>query len=154
MADPITIVGAVAAVAQLVEYAGKLIYGTREIYKITTKGVDPDYTITTITTSLQNLSNKLSKLRPTPDRRKGADPSHDREIEVLCNRAVGLADNLLQALNGLKGVEGGVDNKQQYWKNFQHALQSKWGVSKVNKYAEQLDGLRQQISMHILVSIW
>lgn len=146
--DPLTIFGAVASAVQFVEFAGKLVYGTGVIYKSAKSGEETHSDIETITKSLHQLSQELAKSLASHKARNGQLSESKKAMQQLCQSCQGTATELIKVLEELHGPD-----KPNYWSSFRKALAAVWKESDIEELRKRLDSFRQQISLHILVSV-
>jgi len=146
--DPLTIFGAVASAVQFVEFAGKLVYGTCVIYKSAKSGEETHSDVETITKSLHQLSQELTKSLTSHKTTNGQFSERKRAIQQLCQSCQGTATELIKVLEKLNSPD-----KPNYWSSFRKALAAVWKESEIEELQKRLDSFRQQISLHILVSV-
>lgn len=144
--EPLPIFGAVASAVQFVEFAGKLVYGTCVIYKNARSGEETHSDVETITKSLHQLSQELALTSHKAT--KGELSERKRAMQQLCQSCQGTATDLIKVLEKLNSPD-----KPNYWSSFRKALAAVWKESEIEELQKRLDSFRQQISLHILVSV-
>ncbi|PMD13519.1 hypothetical protein NA56DRAFT_611964 [Hyaloscypha hepaticicola] len=146
--EPLPIFGAVASAVQFVEFAGKLFYGTCVIYKNAKSGEETHSDVETITKSLHQLSQELAKSLTSHKATDGQFSEGKRAMQQLCKSCQGTATELIKVLEKLNSPD-----KPTYWSSFRKALAAVWKESEIEELQKRLDSFRQQISLHILVSV-
>jgi hypothetical protein len=126
MADSLTIFGAVASAVQFVEFTGKLIYGTRVIYKYAQRRDDPNFSVETITKCLNQLSQELSRSLESRKSSSKQLSEHENLAQNLCQSYHKIAAKLINALEKLKSID-----RSSYWGSFRKALTTVWKESEI-----------------------
>jgi len=144
--DPITALGAAAAVVQFVDYATTLFSGTYRIYKLVTGDNEQALGLLTVTKSLKSLSANLQSALPQVGSKSLS--SFDKDIVELCKHCTAAADQLISGLSKLQ-----VQEDHSFWEGFRRALQTVWGSKEVDSLERRLGTLRSQISLHLTASL-
>ena len=149
MMDPITALGAASSIVQLVDFVQGLIHSTYKIFKSPSGRTKANVDLDSITTSLTMLNDDLmqSVKRATAGSSKQLS-SKDVELLELCQNCRVVAAKLLAALNKLK-----AQKLDSFWHSFGRALLTVWKEKELASMKGELDTYRQQISLHISVSI-
>lgn len=141
--DPLAAFSVAANVIQFVDFTSKLISGSHEIYKSATGEAKRNSELKTITKSLMRINLSLGKQGPLGS-------ANERELENLCKDCSSVAIDLIRALEQLQIKSSG---KHQRWSSFKSALLTVWRQEDIDTLEQRVDSFRQQISMHILVSL-
>jgi hypothetical protein len=142
--DPVSSqLGIAASVAQFVDFTGSLISKTHEIRKSSTGKTGRNNDLESITESLNGLINSF--FQPEDNQNASSD---DAAIVKLCDDCKAVAEQLLLALGRL-----GKQDNHRVWRSFRQALKTVWSQEQIDGLQKRLDIFRQQISMHILVSL-
>lgn len=145
--DPFTALSAATAVVQFVDFGAKLISKSYEIYK-SADGVLADYTEqAAVASRLEELNRRLSDSitecggvkTPTLNQRALKEATQD------CKQ---VADDFLLAIDNLK-----VAGSHRQWKSFRQAFKSVWKKEGLDQRLVQMDRLRQQVMIHLLVVV-
>jgi len=121
-------------IVQLVDFAGKLLSGSRELYRSTTGALPVNEEIELIT---RDLSSFIIKLERT---------NNDPALRDICEGSRIVATELLTRLNGLK-------SKHAVWSSLQHAIKATWARKEIDQLNSRLSGFRKALDLHILHSI-
>jgi len=140
--DPISVLSTVAATVQLIEFTGKLVYGTAKIYKEATGRSD---TLESITAGLKQQSLALQQSLDA----RGNLAEKDKKMHEFCSRCQETASKLLRALHRLKKVENNTS-----WDSFLTALNSIWKRQEIEELKKELDEYRQHMGLFLVHSIW
>ena len=135
--DPLSALGVAAAVVQFLDFSSGLISGTYKIYKAEDGDAPTNQTLRKVATDLKDISDQLNQ--------KGDSQSGP---EQLCRECLDVADELTSVLDRLMKQE-----KQSIWSSFRLALRAVWSQDKLESLQKRLDNLRQQMSMHFLLSM-
>jgi len=132
-------IGLAGNIIQFVDFCGKLISKTAEIYKSGAGALVENVDIETATDDLALLSTTLQ------DSANSADDTALRELCQSCNI---VAKKLLSALNKVK-----VRGKQQKWKSFRKALRSVWSKEDIASLEQRLARLRDELNLRVVVDL-
>ncbi|KAI9708018.1 MAG: Ankyrin-2 [Bogoriella megaspora] len=143
--DPLTAIGLVCNVAQLVEISWKIVSKTHEITK---NGALPEQRdIRIVSIDLQSVNKKvLSFLDLTGKDQHLTDD--DEALYRLCKSSNQTAEELIKRLQLVN-----TDGKYVTWKSFRHAIKSVWTKKDVDDTAARLQDYRSQLNTRILVSL-
>ncbi|OCK82825.1 hypothetical protein K432DRAFT_423847 [Lepidopterella palustris CBS 459.81] len=138
--DPISALGVASAVVTFVDFTSKLISRSRpDGSKIAAK---PDLAL--ITKDLKDISDKLHDSLS----QDSSDRDNDKGLRQICFECSNDASLLSNALDRLR-----TNSKHRKWSSFRLALESIWAEKEIGELKERLDGFRQQLIIHILVSL-
>ena len=141
MPDPLSALSVVAAIVQFVEFSSKLISKSHELHKSIDGASLGHVELDTIAKDLQELNGRLSS---TAKSRGGEDT-----LARLSEQCSGVAGELIATLGKLK--VGGHSNRR--WKSFRQALKCLLYKSEVDDITARLQHLREQVNLHVLVSM-
>ncbi|KAF2190486.1 hypothetical protein K469DRAFT_746970 [Zopfia rhizophila CBS 207.26] len=149
--DPVTSLGVAAGVIQLVQFVTKLLSTTSAIQRAGSSTLPVFLDLESITKKLGSLSEQLSEdIRKTYDlERAGLDlSSNDKDLQQLCSECSALSQKILTALQSAK-----KSKSNGKWSSFYKALKSVWAESEIEYLNKRLQGFREQIILHIVVSL-
>lgn len=145
--DPLSALSIATSVAQFVDFTSKLVTGSYKIYK-SASGASPAHSeLRILTENLIDLNQRLNKSLTCSSTAGEPRTPHDEGLYNLCNECNGIAADLVAALERLRRQHRTV------WSSFRHALLMIWSEDEVNSLQQRVDSFRQQISMHILVTL-
>jgi len=144
--DPLSVLSVTSAVVQLIDFTGKLVGGTYRIYKAGTGDTPKTSELKSITNNLITLNRGVEKSLISK-KGTGLGSQNEHDLYNLCMDCNQVAQELITALQKLQGQRTNV------WDSFRHALLTIWTTDNVNSLQERVGNFKQQISMHILVSL-
>lgn len=144
--DPLSALSVASSVVQFVDFANKLVSGSYEIYQSATGEAERSYELRTITNRLVRLNKTLEKSLSDPPGQQLL-PS-EKDLLPLCRKCTEVAKKLLDALNKLT-----VQSRVRVWSSFCQALRMVWSQGDIDELQKRLDAFKQQVSMHLLVSL-
>lgn len=133
------IIGLVGNIVQFVDFSGKLISKSTELYRSSEGALAEHIDIEAAANHLVVLNSKL---------KDAATTTGDGALESLCISCSTAADNLLAALDKVK-----VKDKQHKWKSIRKALKSIWSKQEIEDLERQLARFREELSFHIVVDL-
>ena len=145
--DPLTALSLTSNVIQIVDFSARLVSQGREIYHSTdglsTQNVDTEL----ITWDLKILNERLQK---SYNGSKAEVPlsRDDQSLMRLCENCIVLSNDILLCLEKAK-----VAGKHRKWKSGYQALKSVVGDDDLEKYTRKLATYRNEINLHITVSL-
>ena len=146
--DPLSSIGVASSLVQLVDFAAKVVSGTYKIHRAISEEKGDSRDIRFITDNLQKLNNDLAdSIARSESLSPAADP-RDKDIVKLCEECEDVAKELLSVLVKLDAKAG-----QGVWSSARQALLTLLNQNQLDRLQGRLDTFRQQISMHILVSL-
>ncbi|KAL9089230.1 MAG: hypothetical protein Q9165_005798 [Trypethelium subeluteriae] len=131
--------GLAGNIVQFLDFAFKLVSGTRTIYRSTEGASEENSALQTIATDLLNLSDQLtiSTTRGTTN----VGPTL-RRIAFDCQD---VALELVRVLSTLQ-----AEGKRRIWKSFLLALQEVWKQGEISRLNGRLDNLQKDLNTHLL----
>ena len=141
--DPFTAVGFAGNIVQFLDFSFKVISKGRKGYN-SALGIEAEYVeLETIAKHLQQLATSLHF--PKDNDQNILAPEHEA-FEKLRQSCLKVASELIQAIDQVK-VKAGSHRR---WDSFQQALIIVWKKEKFDELRQRLDGLRQEINLHML----
>jgi hypothetical protein len=137
--ETLAIIGLVGNVVQFVDFSGKLISKSTELYRSSEGALAEHIDIETATNHLVLLNRKL---------KDAASTTGDGPLESLCISCGAAADNLLTALDKVK-----LKDKQHKWKSIRKALRSVWSKEEIEDLERQLARFREELNFHVVVDL-
>ncbi|KAI9853263.1 MAG: hypothetical protein M1824_001460, partial [Vezdaea acicularis] len=137
--EALAIIGLVGNIVQFIDFSGKLISKSTELYRSSEGALAENIDIETITKHLLTLNKSLEDT---------TNASSDAALERLCASCNTVANELLMALDKVKLKSG-----QQKWKSLRKALQSVWSKEKIMKLDQQLAGFRDELNLHLTADL-
>lgn len=140
--DPITALGAAAAVLQLIQFGGSIILKARQIHHFTghivPEYLDCEATTQRVSQLAENLKKSLGKLQASHGALGVLSIAEQEEIaeaqaiEKICVKCLDFSDTLLGQLRKLQLQE---NESRRKWKSFRMALKSVWSKGEINSVA-------------------
>lgn len=137
--EALATVGLVANVVQFIDFGGKLISKTTELYGSNEGALEENIALETVTNHVVLLNDTL---------RNAATAARDDALKKLCESCKAAAEELLEALSKVK-----VDGPKNRWKSVRKALRSVWSKEKVRELEGRLARFREQLNLHITVDL-
>jgi hypothetical protein len=137
--ETLAAIGLVGNIVQLVDFSGKLISKSAQLYQSSEGALPYNIDIETVTGDLVVLNNKL---------KDAANIAGDGALESLCKSCNAVAEELLAALDKVK-----VKGKQQKWKSIRKALQSVWSKEHIGELERRLASFREELNLHVTVDL-
>jgi hypothetical protein len=137
--ETLPIIGLVGNVVQFVDFGGKLIEKSTELYRSSEGALAGNIDVETATNHLLLHSNKL---------KDAASTTGDNTLKRLCESCKSTADELLAALNKLK-----VNSQQYKWESIRKALRSVWSKEKIRELEGRLARFREELNLHIIMDL-
>lgn len=148
--DPISALGAAAAVTQFVDYTIIILKDTREIIKSvkgqTAKNIELSLISTDLKRLIEDVDNKSLSLATNE-----TDLSEDVFLR-LCGECREIADQLLASCARLQAT--GVTRLDTVASSFVVAVKGVWKSGKLEDLRQRLDQVRQQMMMATLTFLW
>lgn len=134
--EALAVVGLVGTIVQFVDFGGKLISKSIQLYNdgVLTENVD----IETVTNDLVALNKKL----------KDDGIVGDGTLQSLSLSCQNAANDLLEALKKVT-----VKDKQQKWESVRKALRTVWSKDKLTGLEHRLAKLKAELNLHIVVHL-
>ncbi|RWA06363.1 hypothetical protein EKO27_g8741 [Xylaria grammica] len=133
--DPLSALSVAAGVVQFVDFAFRLVSGTREIMKSRSGFACDVNTLDAIARDALGLSGALA-----------ASPSlasSNTTLQALVRECKTIADDLLAVLDKLRA------NEKKKWSCFVAAVRTVWSKGKVDEFVTRLGKVQTQISTHM-----
>jgi hypothetical protein len=137
--ETLAVIGLVGNIVQFVDYSGKLISKSTELYRSSEGALAENIDTETATNHLVLLNSKLQNAAAT---------TGDSTLESLCKSCGTAADQLLAALDKVK-----VKGKQDKWKSIRKALQSVWSKKEIEELERRLARLQEELNLHVVVGL-
>jgi hypothetical protein len=137
--EALAIVGLVGNIVQFVDFSGKLISKSTELYRSSEGALAENIDTETVTNHLVLLNSKL---------KDAATATGDSALENLCKSCNTAAEKLLAALDKIK-----VKGEQRKWKSARKALKSVWSKEEIGELERRLSKLREELNSHIIVDL-
>jgi hypothetical protein len=146
--DPLTALAIAGSIVQFVDFSSKLLAKGHELYAAV-DGASIGYSeLETIARDLNALNDRLQQCLPS-QQHDPTQPDSEAGLRRLSAQCSVVAGELVPALEGLK-VQGTANRR---WKSFRQALKCMMKKEEVNAIATRLQCLRDELNLHILVSI-
>ncbi|KAH7068278.1 hypothetical protein BKA63DRAFT_494933 [Paraphoma chrysanthemicola] len=144
--EPFSALSVATAVVQFLDFTGKVVSGTYRIYQGNApRGSESNSDLRSITSGLNALTAHLESSQINIQ--SGSSPQ-DANLMVLARNCNAVGRQLLALLTRLQS-----GSTHSFWPSFRTALRTIWSEADVEKLSRSLDSYRQQISMHILISL-
>jgi hypothetical protein len=137
--ETLAIIGLVGNIVQFVDFSGKLISKSAELYRSTEGALAENIDIETATNHLVQLNNKLKDT---------AGATSDGALENLCTSCGAAAHELLTALDNIK-----ARGEKDKWKSVRKALHSVWSKDKIKELERRLARFREDLNLHVVVNL-
>jgi hypothetical protein len=137
--ETLAIIGLVGNIVQFLDFSGKLISKSTELYRSSEGALAEHIDVETVTNHLVLLNGKL---------KNAATTTGDGALESLCISCGTAADKLLAALDKVK-----VKDKQHKWKSITKALRSVWSKEEIEDLERRLARLREELNFHVVVDL-
>lgn len=148
MADPLTILGAAAAVVQIVDTTLRLVTTAKEVYASSDGSVLEHAELLRLTDDLQKMNAQLAYIPLQIDDSNVID-HHDLAIRQLCCSCNEIGKELLDRLASLKMKEG----ESGRLASMEYALKYMKNKKKLDSLAARVAAHKEQLDTRILVSI-
>lgn len=146
--EPLAALSLAGNIVQFVEFGGKLLKSTRELYKSSVGGTLPiNHELALVTSELRVLITKLRQYFP-----KTAGNAPDQEVnggfEKICDEAAKVAEELVRRLDTLK-----VGGKASKLGSFYYAIRSLWSEKEIAELTARLSVLKESLESKVLFSM-
>lgn len=135
--ETLAAVGLAGNIVQFVDFSGKLISKSKQLYHHGT--LDENVDIETATKHLVVLNKKF---------KEDAISVGDRTLQNLALSCQNAANDLLKALDKVK-----VKDKQQKWESVRKALRSVWSKDEIDLLEQRLAKLKDDLNLHAVVQL-
>jgi hypothetical protein len=139
--DPLSALSVGSNVIQLIDFMTKLVSKSQQLYTSVDGALFENQDLEATTERLVALNKVTDALPRTSHKRR-------RQFDEAVKASSAEADKLLGVLHKLKVRP--IDGR---WKSFQQAINSVWNQEKIDELSGRLQRHREEIIMHMLVSI-
>jgi len=154
--DPLTSLGLVSNVVQLLTFVGNLLDKTRGIYSTADGVVIENQELETIARTLGGLGKFVQRSSGNTNKQPGnTSISKDKSaadiedsLQLLCQECQTVTHELLSTLQKLK-----LQGDRSAWKSFRRALSCIWSESKIADLSSRIEKYRRQIDTLLLISL-
>ncbi|KAF2810879.1 uncharacterized protein BDZ99DRAFT_561448 [Mytilinidion resinicola] len=140
--EPFSALAVATGVVTFVDFASKLVSGSREIYKSDDGRFEEHADLRQISSTLEELSKDLRRPLNADKSSKSAP-----ELRKLCDSANEVATELIKVLDSIQNVS--IRNRR--WSSCKQALESKMKGGQITRLAGRLEDCRRHITLHIVV---
>jgi tetratricopeptide (TPR) repeat protein len=137
--ETLAVIGLVGNIVQFVDFSGKLVSKSAELYRSSEGALAENSDIETAINHLVLINNKL---------KDAATTTGDSALQSLCKSCGTTADQLLAVLDKVK-----VKGKQDKWKSIRKALRSVWSKEEIEELGRRLERFRGELNLHLTVDI-
>jgi hypothetical protein len=148
MLDPLTALSLAGNIIQFIDFSTKLVAKGHELYNSADGASIGNAELEVIAKDLQDLNGRLQQSPPSAATKSILTDS-DIALRKLSGKCSGVAGELVGALDKLK-VQG-TSNRR--WKSLRQALKGLMKKEEVDAIAERLQTFREELNLHILVSM-
>ena len=146
MVDPIAALGVVGNVLQFVQFASEVISEGKRIYRSGDGTATDNHDLEIVTSDLVLLQSKIAK--STEGSLSNGAPSEEVALRKICEVANELATKLLQKLNSVK-----AEGRHRRWDSFRQALKTVWCQKDIDRMAERLLKVQNDLQLQVLVGL-
>lgn len=136
--DPLTALGLVGTIAQLIDFGAKVVSRSTELYHSTSGALEQNADVEAATADLAKLKSQLDSSTNVPD----------NDLRELCDACGKVAAELLGALDKVR-----VSDRGRKWQSLRKALKSMWTKDKIENLESRLATLRQELNLRINVGL-
>jgi hypothetical protein len=148
--DPPSVISLVGNIVQFVDFGGKLLSNAVELYRSPVGTLAGHHQLELVTTDLHTLISKLRQsLYPEDDPSSEESAAQRKSFDMLCDKAVKVAEELVNRLEKLKVKNGNL----RKWHSLQHAVEAAWSRKELVDLKRQLSGLKDALETRVLFSI-
>lgn len=144
--EPLSVLGVASAAVQFLDFTGKVVAGTYEIY--TGKRDGKTATLEEVTVSLVRVTEQLRQTMNCAD--PDTLPQHDQDILQLGTACRSLGTRLLSSL---EKIQRSPERRASVFSSFKAALLTIWKQSEIDTLSQELERHRSQINLLILASL-
>lgn len=146
--EPLSALAIATSVAQFIDFASKVIAQTTRLYRVRSNEETCEHGhLEIVTCSFRKYNNDLKGILKEQRSHHLGMSTDDEEIVRLCADCEALTSKLLSALERLQS------SKRIFWDCFLDALKTIWSNPEIHSLRQILGDYRQQISLHLLLSI-
>ena len=134
--DPLSALGLAGNIVQFIDFGSKLVCKGRQIYKSSVGALDQHVDLEAITNDLVLL---IAQIEPSKYRNQESDAPLEEDavflkLTAVCNDV---------ALTG----------RHRRWKSVRQALKTQWKTEKIEELSRRLSGFREELILHVTVSL-
>jgi hypothetical protein len=152
--DPLSALSLAGTIVQLVDFGGKLLSDTVQLYKSSCGKLDANQQLQLITGDLQSV---IAKLQATPDTASGnafgrpieAIPQQEDSLRKICDEASIIAEELLRKLQSLTVKDG----KHRVLESLKIAIRSAWSKEEISSLKQRLALFKESLHSRLMLSI-
>lgn len=137
--ETLAIIALVGNVLQFVEFSGKLIAKSTELYRSSEGALAENIDLETAASHLVLISTKIQD---------SATSVNDEALKRLCESCKSTTEELVAALDKVK-----VDGKKDRWKSIRKALRSVWSREKIYELDRRLSRIKEELNLHLVVDL-
>lgn len=145
MLDPVSALSLAGNIFQVIDFAGKIVSESRQIYKSSVGASVGNAELRTVTQDLHTLSASLE--RPLHRANEGC-LGDDGDIQQLVAASKAIAKELLNALEDLS-----VKGPNKKWQSFRQALRSVRKEKQIKDIERRLESYRSQITARLVATL-
>jgi hypothetical protein len=150
--DPISAFCFAASIVNFVDFGGKLLSGTSEVYHSLSGQTMRHIELSQLVIDLSSMSADVhEKLKHFQESNKSMCAT-DKTMERLCRECRTIANELNAALQKLKAQ--GTTKLDLMRKSISVALKSIWSQDEIEDKVQRLEQIRSQMMVTILVFLW
>ena len=149
MLDPLTALSLASNVVQFLDFSAKLVAKGNELYKSADGASVGNAELEDIAKDLQDLNARLQQSTPSHNTNLTTLTTSDVALRKLSEQCSGVAGELIEVLDKLK--VRGTSNRR--WKSVRQALKGLMKKDEVGAIAQRLQNVRDELNLHILVSM-
>jgi hypothetical protein len=147
MLDPLTTLGAVANVAQFIEFAIKIFANSHSIYNSANGSLIEHDDLGRVSEDISALSRKLQESLTTT----AASDSLTGDEQALCDLCKGCIDVSQELTNALKNLTG--QGKPGKFRSFRQALKSVWSKDDIDRLEKRVRLFKEELNTRIIVGL-
>jgi hypothetical protein len=151
MAEALLAFGVASNVVQFIDFTTKVLSTTYRIGQAGYKNLTDNEMIHMVN---NDLLRSVENLEKSVDVQGSQMPTeNDRELIQLARQCKDVASELFSALESLRSPQFHSSRRREKWQNFRTALKTVWKEEHIRKLEERVDTFRQQLTIHILISL-
>ena len=156
MLDPLTAISLSGSILQFVDFGGKIVSGSYEIYRSGKGALQENLEIENITKEVNRLNVKILSFRTDypPSPHLNALSQDDASLRELAQSCKLVADDLLDMLQQLKTRPSSTHSRK--WTSFRTAVasQTPWNKDKVLSLEKRLHRIQEHIIRRLTFMMW
>jgi len=150
--DPLSATSLTATIMTVIDFSSKIICMTKQAHDSASGQLIGHSELEQTTKTLHNLARKLRTILATPEKQDaGANPDGDPDSACyeLGEGCLRVTTELLYVLDRVKGKAG----KRSMWTSLRQAILTIWKQDEINGLERRLDRYRQELSLHLIISL-